>query len=94
MEILETCIACDGEGNISGIGGYDERGEIIEGFFPCERCNGEGTEIRWYQDCNVCKTTGFVEGAYGIEYCGKCLGRGFFIPEPASKVSRWVKVPG
>ena len=94
MEISVECIACEGQKDISGIAGYDERGEIIEGFFPCERCNGEGSEIVWFQDCDECGTSGFIERGYGQEYCGKCLGRGFLVPEPASKVSVWVKVAG
>src|SRR6185503_5835624 len=89
-----SCVLCHGDGNISGIAGYDEKGEVVEGFFPCERCNGAGTEVVWYQDCPVCLTTGFIESGYGEENCSRCLGRGFLLPEAPSKKDRWEIING
>jgi DnaJ-class molecular chaperone len=53
---------------------------VVEGSFPCERCNGEGVEAAWFQECQECIGSGQVSGNYGEEMCPKCLGRGYHKP--------------
>ena len=89
MWIDTKCPECGGTGDKPGLTGFDDKGVFCDGSLPCARCNGEGQEASWMQECRRCDQTGTEPGSYGALPCHKCLGRGYYPPEPESRFSRY-----
>ena len=89
MWIDTKCPECGGSGQKVGLAGYDDKGIHFEGTLPCCRCNGEGFEASWMQECLACNHTGFRPGSYGSEACRKCFGRGYYPPIPEPQISHY-----
>lgn len=94
LSLIKQRLQESGEENVIYEGNAEApEGDYGEAFFPCERCNGEGHEAKWLQDCEKCGTTGLIQTPYGEEICPRCRGLGGY-ERGMRKTSRFKKVEG